>query len=278
MSNFRYCIETPAQSPVNRDVAKLLYVSTAKYGGDWHSLLHAHPCTELFYVVGGQGQFQVSGQVLPVEADSLVIVNPNVEHTELSLNASPLEYIVLGVEGLAFQAEESSECGYSLLNLRGVRDSVLPHLRAMLQEIEAKPMGYQVVCQDLLEILVMKLMRHSRSALWVTPMHRATRECAAVRRYLDSHYKENLSLNLLAQVAHLNKYHLAHQFRREFGVSPIHYLLSRRIAESRQLLADTDLSISQISQTLGFSSPSYFSQSFRRAEGVSPQEYRRKSR
>ena len=88
MSNKRYEVNTPGVSPVDRDVTKLLYVSTAKYGGDWHSLMHTHACTELFYVVGGMGQFKVAEKLIPVSPDDLVIVNPNVEHTEVSLNAA----------------------------------------------------------------------------------------------------------------------------------------------------------------------------------------------
>ena len=42
----------------------------------------------------------LSGQLYPVKPDDMIIVNPQVEHTELSLNASPLEYIVLGVAGI----------------------------------------------------------------------------------------------------------------------------------------------------------------------------------
>ena len=109
MSNKRYEVNTPGVSPVDRDITKLLYVSTAKYGGDWHSLMHTHACTELFYVVGGMGQFKVAEKLIPVSPDDLVIVNPNVEHTEVSLNASPLEYIVLGVEGMEFAADENGE-------------------------------------------------------------------------------------------------------------------------------------------------------------------------
>ena len=107
---------------------------------------------------------------------------------------------------------------------------------------------------------------------------RSSRECGLVRRYIDNHFKENLTLDQLAGLAHLNKYYLAHTFQREFGVSPINYLISRRIEESRFLLRETDHSISQIAQILGFSSLSYFSQSFRRLEGVSPVEYRRRRR
>ena len=61
-------------------------------------------------------------------------------------------------------------------------------------------------------------------------------------------------------------------------MSPINYLISRRIEESRFLLRETDHTLSLIAQILGFSSLSYFSQCFRRVEGVSPLEYRRRHR
>ena len=142
-----------------------------------------------------------------------------------------------------------------------------------------KASGYDLVCQDLLEVLVVRLMRRTDFSLTpTTPGTRTSKECTAVRRYIDSHFKESLSLDVLAEVAHVNKYYLVHTFSKEFGISPINYLISRRIAESKQLLSDTDHSLSQISHMLGFSSPSYFSQSFRKLEGVSPMEYRRQSK
>lgn len=278
MSNKRYEVNTPGVSPVDRDVTKLLYVSTAKYGGDWHSLMHTHACTELFYVVGGMGQFKVAEKLIPVSPDDLVIVNPNVEHTEVSLNASPLEYIVLGVEGMEFAADENGDRRYSAFNFHSGREDILPYLRGMLREIEQKSAGYEVVCQDLLEILVVKLMRHTDFSLTVTPAQQSSKECAEARRYIDSNFKENISLDQLAELTHVNKYYLVHSFSKEYGVSPINYLIGRRIEESRYLLADTNHSLSQISHMLGFSSPSYFSQSFRKLEGISPMEYRKRQR
>ena len=279
MSTNRYEMSLSGPSPVDRSVTKLLYVSTAKYGGDWHSLLHTHACTEIFYVVGGVGQFKIEELTLPVEVGDLVVVNPNVEHTEVSLNASPLEYIVMGVEGLEFDAGEDGDGRYSMVNFRNGREDVLHYLREMLSEIETKAAGYDVVCQDLLEVLILRLMRRTDFSLTpAPPRKRSSKECAAVRRSIDSHFKENISLDLLAETAHVNKYYLVHTFSREFGVSPINYLISRRIQESRYLLSDTDHSLSQISHMLGFSSPSYFSQSFRKLVGVSPMEYRKQSK
>lgn len=275
MSNLSYTLDGTTESPIDRELTRLLYVSTAKYGGDWNSLLHTHTCTELFYVVGGQGQFKVGGKLLAVTTDDLIIVNPNVEHTEVSLNASPLEYIVLGVEGMEFSTPESSESGYTFFSMHNRREEVLPYLRGMLWEIESKQTGFEVVCQDLLEVVVVKLLRRTSFSAVLTQAHRGCKECAVVKRYLDHHFKEVISLDFLAELAHVNKYYLVHSFRREYNTTPISYLVERRIKESQFLLASTNHSLSQISQTLGFSSLSYFSQSFRKVSGMSPMEYRR---
>ena len=91
MSSDRHNLDGTGVSLIDRSAIKLLYVSTAKFGGDWNSLLHSHTFVELFYVVGGQGKFRINDFMLPVSANDLVLINPNVEHTEVSYNASPLE-------------------------------------------------------------------------------------------------------------------------------------------------------------------------------------------
>jgi AraC-like DNA-binding protein/mannose-6-phosphate isomerase-like protein (cupin superfamily) len=276
MSNVHFEMEFRTGEDEIGKRAKLLYVSMAKYGGDWHSTPHTHACTELFYVVGGLGQFRIADQLRPVSAGDMVIVNPGVEHTEISLSANPLEYIVLGVEGLEFAFDQGPDQRYGVIGFQDQREELSVLLRALLEEIETKPPQYRTVCQDLLEILILRLIRRTDCAgAAAAAGRRINRECSMVRRYLDSHFKENVTLDQLAEMAHVNKYHMVHAFTREYGVSPINYLTTRRIRESCRLLSGTDHSLAQISQMLGFSSPSYFSQRFKKMEGVSPMEYRK---
>ena len=261
-----------------RGTAKLLNVSSAKYGGDWHSVPHTHNHMELFYIVGGRGQFLIQDQLYPVNANNLVIINPNVPHTEVSLNAQPLEYIVLGIEGVELASSEQSNGRFSMLDhFESVEISGC--LRNILREMELKSTGYEDVCQAYMEILIIRLMRSTALSVPAQPQQiSANRQCAAVKRYIDQHFKETLTLDQLAEEAHMNKFYLSHAFKQEFGVSPINYLISCRIEESKYLLAETDLSISQIAQLLNFSSPSYFSQVFRRTQGVSPVEFRQSTK
>ena len=257
-----------------RGTAKLLNVASAKYGGDWHSVPHTHNHLELFYIVGGKGQFLIQDQLYPVNVNNLVIINPNVPHTEVSLNAQPLEYIVLGIGGVELAANDSSNGQFNILDhFESVEISGC--LRNILREMEQKNPGYEDVCQAYMEILIIRLMRSTALAVPAESQTASSnRQCAAIRRYIDLHFKEPLTLDQLAEEGHMNKFYLSHAFKREYGVSPINYMISKRLEESKYLLAETDLSLSQIAQLLGFSSPSYFSQVFRRTQNITPMEYR----
>jgi AraC-like DNA-binding protein len=277
MSRKHYSLDKERSYTI-RGMAKLLNVASSRYGGDWHSVPHTHDHTELFYIVSGQGQFLIQDQLYPVNTNNLVIINPNVSHTEMSLNAQPLEYIVLGIEGVGLASDKTSNGQFSILDhYESVEISGC--LRNILREMEQKNTGYEDVCQAYMEILLIRLMRNTSLAVAdEAQTFVGNQQCAMVRRYIDLHFKEPLTLDQLADEAHMNKYYLAHAFKREYGISPINYMIFRRIEESKYLLAETDLSMSQIARMLGFSSLSYFSQVFRRTQSLSPKEYRQNTR
>lgn len=259
-----------------RNSLKLLSVGSARYDGDWNSVPHTHSYAELFYVMGGMGQIQIDQDLYPISTHQLVIISPNVMHTEVSLNASPLEYAVLGIEGLEISASGNEENRFKILTPHE-GDTTLTCFQNILEEAGSKLPGNEIICQAYMEILVTHLMRSTALAASATPFSSSNTQCVTVRRYIDAHFKESLTLDQLAEIAHVNKYHLAHSFKEEFGISPISYQLNRRIEESCYLLRRTNMSLSQIARVLGFSSSSYFSQLFRKAMNMSPSEFRKQS-
>ena len=132
MSTQRFDIR---HAPAPRESFRLLYISKSKFGGDWNSTTHTHSCTELFYCLSGEGQFYLAGQLFPVKPDDMVIVNPQVEHTELSLNASPLEYIVLGVASMEFLFSKA-DTNYAIFNCRENRERMVTLLHMLLAEAD----------------------------------------------------------------------------------------------------------------------------------------------
>ena len=272
MSSNCYGLQDP--SARLNDSIELLYVTRSRYGADWHSIPHTHYFTELFYVISGEGSFQIEDMRFNIHPDQLIIVNPTIEHTELSQGNQPLEYFVVGLSGQNFVAPGSSETRYVKLSCAAQREEYLFYFKAMMREMTEKEPSYEAVCHNLAEVLVAKLMRQTIHSNLGQESRKSSKECLKAQRYMDEHFKENVTLDILSELTHMNKYYLVHAFKRELGCSPINYLINRRIRESEFLLKTTDYSVSQISQQLGFSSPSYFSQSFKKIVGIGPSEYR----
>lgn len=282
MGNTRHRIDNDKPSAFGQ--ARLLYVSTSKYEGDWQSLLHSHPFSELFYVVNGQGTFIAEDTEFPVKKNDMVIINPHVRHTEKSLPGAPLDYIVLGIEGLSFAFEkiaaarsgDSTQAPSGTVSKYNVsKTNVCTCLNLMLEEVSRQEEDYETVCQNLLEVLLISMLRNGSLSVVPDNSRLLNRECTQIKNYLDANYSETITLDSLAALTHMNKYYLAHTFTKYVGLSPINYLLQKRIQEGKSLLESTSYSIAQISDLLGFSSQSYFSQAFRKATGMTPMQYRK---
>ena len=274
MSNERYLM---MESDIKSLSFQLESITKSKYDSDWHSTLHTHPFTELFYVVDGKGEFNIQGQRFPVKPNDFVIINPQVEHTELSSPDEPLEYIVLGIRGLSFSnLTPVSEGGYpfSFFNLRDEQKDILRYLNAMVQEATAQQMSYELVCHNLLEILLIKILRHQHFDLEVGKQSKATKDISFIKHYLETYYHESIQLEDLASMTHLSRFYISHSFKKEIGMSPMEYLIDIRIKESKILLRTTNYSISQVADIVGFTTPTYFSKQFRKSTGISPTDYR----
>ena len=140
---------------------------------------------------------------------------------------------------------------------------------------ENKALGYENMCQKLFDLLLLQIVRSMRLNLSSNPIQRPMkREIRMICYYNDQNYSDNITLESLADYMKMNKYYMAHEFKKHMGISPINYLIERRIKECKSLLATTSLSIAEISETVGFSSQSYFAQMFKKNTNMSPKQYR----
>ena len=260
--------EIPEISP------RLLSISLSRDEKDWPSVLHTHPFTEIFFVLNGEGNFLFHRDVQSIKTGDLIIIPPYLEHTEQSIPGMPLQYYVLGIDGIAFQEKGRGSSAQIFCNFDD--HALIGDLFAQIY-YEAKTDGYgaELICRHLLEILVLRILRSSRQLKPVSiNAARMTKECARIKEYLDPNYADHITLDTLTKLTHMNKYYMAHSFAKYTGLSPIQYLNRRRLEAACQLLRDTDLSISDIAGSTGFSSQSYFTQAFRKCHGITPMKYR----
>lgn len=275
MSNEMVSISSSAGS---RSDFQLRYISISKYEGDWHSLPHTHQFTELFYVLHGEGVFYIENEKVPVKTDDLIIINPNVEHTEKTFPNNPMEYIVFGVEGLAFSFTEHDQAygrGYSFYSYGSDKNQFINFAQLMMHEFQDKKPGFEQVCHGLLEVLLVYISRKQKLSVISESSFQLSKECAIAKRYIDTNYAQDITLDSLAEITHINKFYLAHSFTECVGQSPISYLTERRLAACKELLSSSNLSVTQIATSAGFSSQSYFSQIFAKKVGMSPRQYRK---
>jgi AraC-like DNA-binding protein len=94
--------------------------------------------------------------------------------------------------------------------------------------------------------------------------------------YLDAHFDQSLTLDILAGRAKLSVSRLAHRFKEETGATLIEYLTWVRIGHAQRLLAETNKSCQKIADEVGYNNQSYFSRAFRRVVGITPRQFRRR--
>jgi AraC family transcriptional regulator len=93
--------------------------------------------------------------------------------------------------------------------------------------------------------------------------------------YIEEHVAEPISVDKLAQLARLSRYHFSRAFKQSFGQPPHRFHARRRIERAKVLLATSAQSVTEIGLTMGFSETSSFSTAFRRETGMAPSSYRR---
>jgi AraC-like DNA-binding protein len=105
-------------------------------------------------------------------------------------------------------------------------------------------------------------------------IHPPARHLLRAKDLADARYSERLDVEDMAGAAGLSKAHFSREFRRAFGESPHHYLLTRRLERAAALLRMTDWSVAEVCVEVGLQSIGSFTTSFKRAYGQTPTSYR----
>ena len=95
-----------------------------------------------------------------------------------------------------------------------------------------------------------------------------------VLEFVHLNYMHRLTLDMVAQHVFLNKTYISQMFTKYLGVSFVAYLECIRIGKGLELLADTEFSVAEIANKIGYSNSSYFTKVFKKRTGMAPLEYR----
>ncbi len=254
--------------------------------------LHSHEFMELVVVRHGRAVHLLEGRRFPVMAGDVFVVMPDHYHAYEDMEG--LDIFNIGFDPRLFpddSADLSRLPGFHALFrleplLRGKQELqsrlrltkeqmyyVNDLLAALEEEYEQQRTGFQTVIRAHFTLLAAYLARqYANQGQGVDP---AILRLSRVLSFIESHYHEPLTLDILAREACMSKASLARAFRRCYGVSPVAYVNQQRLQKSLSLLEDPHVSVTQAAYAVGFTDSNYFARRFRQHFGRSPREFRR---
>ena len=126
------------------------------------------------------------------------------------------------------------------------------------------------------ELLVRLMQTQARQLIFHDyARYLTTHRFAAVVDYIKQHLAENLTIDKLSALACMSKATFFRVFKREFGITPVEYIIRERLGEAKRLLRHPLASVADVCLRAGFNNLSYFQALFKKYEGVTPGAYKR---
>ena len=153
-------------------------------------------------------------------------------------------------------------------------------LAQFVAELTDEQPGKEIVLRALVEQLLVQVLRNyaqpRRSE--VLELSRVGLVDRRIRRSVElmhTQLDQDLTLKALAAASYLSPFHFARLFKKLTGATPHNYLAGIRAARAQLLLAETELSVTEVGARVGYLSPSHFTKAFRLATGTTPREFRK---
>ena len=144
---------------------------------------------------------------------------------------------------------------------------------AMRRECHDKSTAWNGVVESYLNILITKMLRKTQTGMQSEVIGDVWQELS---EYIDQNLGGDLTLEALAQKCFYNPSYFSRVFKEKFGMSFVEYVTRRRLERALSLLVETNSSVEEISEKVGFSSRAHFYRVFAKYVGGHPTDYREK--
>lgn len=227
-----------------------------------------------FVVLSGSGQFWYQGKSRTLAPGDCVFVNcRNGYFHKTSSDFWSLKWVHFN----GFSAEEIYQ-KYIERSGENVFRSANPEkysriIDSIISIAGSKDYIRDVELNERLSLLITEIMRESVTADAKSRKRNSNLE--GIKNYLELNFSTKITLDSLSESFYINKYYLTRIFKASYGITIDQYLLHQRITKAKELLRFTSLTISEISQKVGFKDQNYFSRVFKAIEKQAPREYRK---
>ena len=238
---------------------------------------HTHDFHHMIYVLSGSGQVYIDGKLYVAKPGNLFLIAPDTVHT-------------LGSPELmtTYEFKFTIHDEFCRQAVRKVEDRMLFCTEEVATAIantsrEAKQNQHymrQMVALMLPQVLLMlaRSQETEDAAAEETQPERVLekRESLAtkIKAFLDCNYTRELTAQDIADHFFISEAHMRRTFAGTYHISPIKYINNLRIEQAKKLMETTDMSITEISEAVGFATLHYFSRCFTTTVMISPVKYK----
>ena len=230
---------------------------------------------------------QIKERSYPLSYGDVILIPPGISH-KLIIHDFALPYrrfvFWISQEFCRHLLTVSADYGYLIQFVQERQDYIFHNDRITFNSIQSKllrlleEMQGQRFCQSAqISLCVNDLLLHLTRLVYERNHPRQQSEtaslCENLCAFIEEHIEENLSLERLSGEFFVSKYHIAHVFKENLGLSVHQYIMKKRLTLCRQAIL-SDMSITEAYQTFGFGDYSSFFRAFKREYGISPKEFR----
>ncbi|WP_221226665.1 helix-turn-helix domain-containing protein [Paenibacillus baekrokdamisoli] len=226
--------------------------------------MHKHGCFELVYYKRGAGYTNIGGKRYDYHPHTFAIIRPNTPHDEKHEKDTEVFFIGFDYDDIPMSLHNGVyKDGDSL--------QIWRLLQAMKTEFLEKRSFHSLQLNLIGGQLMLELCRIPQ--IQTGNLEKEDRIIYAIN-FLKENYTQSVQLQHLAELSGYSFDRFRHAFKERTSLSPMNYIMMKRIERSIELLSSTRLKIAAIAVECGFSTPSQFSLLFKKCTGITPKEYR----
>ncbi len=248
--------------------------------------VHHHDFYEVYLFIKGSAEYWIEGRRVTMVPGDLILINPTELHRSIVLpESTDYERIVLWINkdylnslsthgaDLSFCFDSSNPSHTNRIRPSGATLSpAASKLTALVEEYCGTGWGRSVCLEAVFIQFMIELNR-----LVQTPVNKIAKDdednfVLNVLKYINENYHEDLSLDNLASLFFVSKYHLSHAFRREVGISLYRYVMLKRLMAAKEMLLQ-GVSAGESAYACGFGDYAGFWRAFKAEYGISPKEF-----
>lgn len=251
--------------------------------------VHTHEFIEIVYVLSGEMVHEIDGCRYNTARGDMLFMNYGCTHAFSSESTYTYVNILFSPELMA-DAVITTQNAFSVLSLSAFnemrsaqdsgcvrffgkeRDEIETLIFSMLEEYEEKQTSWETVLGNLLTNLIIKMLRKTELGIGKSEMDGIWQ---SLSEYIDQNLDSRLTLAALAEKCFYNPSYFSRIFKEKFGVSLTEYITRKRLSHAIMLLSESELSVEEIGECVGFPDKNSLYHAFSRYLGTTPGEYRR---